>query len=200
MGYKVPDSSSKFYSRSLTLLIPILKMIKDGMSMTEIAHALNIEKSHVSYYVKRAKEIGYVKESFRDRIKILELTQPGKNFVDRYEKHHVHPPYRLENIRFKAPVISMPAISVDWHKVEMNNWSQYGFTVDDTKVHLNNGTNPTIEFILSAIDGDDPHKLIAIANYDCMQVAKKLEETLDMKIGSIEPSSRAEYVAYDPGS
>ena len=66
----------------------------------------------------------------------------------------------------------MPSISVDWHKVEMKNWSQYDFTVDDVKVHLNDASNPSIEFILSAIDGDDIHKLNAIAYYDCMQVAK----------------------------
>jgi predicted transcriptional regulator len=144
MGYKVPNSSSKFYSTSLTLLLPILKMINNGMSMTEIAYTLNIKKSHVSYYLKKAKQKGYVKECFRDKIKILQLTQPGSKFVDQYQKHLAHAPYRLENIRFKAPVITMPAISVDWHKVEMNNWSQYGFTVDDIKVHLNNASNPSV--------------------------------------------------------
>ena len=36
------------------------------------------------YYLKRAKEIGYINEVVRDKVKILELTQAGKNFVDQY--------------------------------------------------------------------------------------------------------------------
>jgi DNA-binding MarR family transcriptional regulator len=87
-------------------------MINYGITLTEIAHVLNIKKSHVSYYLKRAKQMGYVKECFRDKIKILELTQPGSKFVDQYQyqKHLAYAPYRLENIRFKAPVITMPSI------------------------------------------------------------------------------------------
>jgi Mn-dependent DtxR family transcriptional regulator len=56
-------------------------MIEDGITLTEIAHALNIKKSHVSYYLKRAKQMGYVKECCRDKIKILQLTQPGKKLT-----------------------------------------------------------------------------------------------------------------------
>jgi predicted transcriptional regulator len=162
------NNSSKFYSRSLTLLLPILKMINDNFSLTKISEVVNIKKSHVSYYVKKAKLIGYVNEVLRDKIKILELTQPGKNFIAQYEtkseneKEALNQPIcRLENIRFKAHVIRMPAINADWKKVEMNNWSQYGFEVDSIRIHLNHGDTPSIEFIPSAVDGDDPYKLHA---------------------------------------
>ena len=37
------------------------------------------------------------------------------------------------------------AIPVDWHKVQMNNWSQYGFTVDNIKIHLNQGNSPKMD-------------------------------------------------------
>ena len=115
------------------------------------------------------------------------------------EKEALNQPIcRLENIRFKAHVIRMPAISTDWKKVEMNNWSQYGFNVDSIRIHLNHGDSPSIEFIPSAIDGDDPYKLHANVLYDCTQVANKLEETLDMEIGRLELSSKAEFVYYDP--
>ena len=59
-------------------------MINDNFSLTKIAQVLNIGKSHVSYYVRKAKEVGYVIEVVRDKVKILELTQAGKNFVDQY--------------------------------------------------------------------------------------------------------------------
>jgi hypothetical protein len=74
----------------------------------------------------------------------------------------------------------MPAISADWKKVEMNNWSQYGFKVDSIRIHLNHGDTPSIEFIPSAVDGDDPYKLHATVLYDCTQVAKKLECSIEL--------------------
>jgi hypothetical protein len=46
----------------------------------------------------------------------------------------------------------MPSRSIDWLKVEMNNWSQYATQVDSVKVKLHNCNNPTIEFIPSAIE------------------------------------------------
>src|SRR5437868_3898508 len=133
------DHNSKFYSRSLTLLLPILKMINDNFSLTKIAQVLNIKKSHLTYYLKKAKLIGYVNEVFRDRIKILELTQSGKNFLAMYENYLSHgtPICRSENIRFKAEIIKMPSSVVDWRKIEMNNWGNYVSQSADIKVHIN---------------------------------------------------------------
>jgi hypothetical protein len=87
---------------------------------------------------------------------------------------------------------------VDWKKTEMNNWAQYGSEIDNVKVYLNDGKTPTIEFIPSAIDGDDHYSLFAMALYECHKAAEKIEGTLGMEIGRLEPSSRAEWVVYDP--
>ena len=56
-------------------------MIDSGVILSGIAKSLNIRKSHVTYYVRKAKDLGYVKESPRSAFKILELTQPGKSFL-----------------------------------------------------------------------------------------------------------------------
>jgi DNA-binding MarR family transcriptional regulator len=191
---------SKFYSKSLTFTLPILKMIDEDYTENDIAKSLKIGKSHVYYYVKRLKKLGYVEEEFRDSFKSLVVTQEGKNFVDQYTSS-TSPSYicRLENVRFKAPVHTMPPVeSLDWKKAQMNNWTQYGSKVDNIHVHLNDGKNPTIEFIPSAVDGDDPYKLLAIALYDCTKAAEKIEDTLRLVIGRLELSSRAEFVIYDP--
>jgi hypothetical protein len=92
----------------------------------------------------------------------------------------------------------MPTISIDWKKTEMNNWTQYGSKVDNITLHLNDAKIPTIEFIPSAVDGDDPYKLFAIVLYDCTKAAEKVEQTLGMEIGRLELSSRAEWLVYDP--
>ena len=176
-------------------------MISQNVTLTEIAHMLRLEKSHVSYYITRAKERGYLNELCRDKIKILELTQPGKNFLDQYDKKTKGkqlPNCRAENVRFKAPIHRLPTKTPDWHKVEMNNWSQYNSTVDNIKVKINMGKTPTIEFIPSPVDGDNPWEPYVLLVNECTKVARKLEQTLDMQIGLLEPESGPEWVVNDP--
>jgi hypothetical protein len=65
-------------------------------------------------------------------------------------------------------------------------------------VRLNKGKNPTIEFIPSPIDGDDPYDLRDKAFYDCIKAPEKLEETLQIEIDIPKQSSLPEYVVYNP--
>jgi predicted transcriptional regulator len=195
-------SNKKFYRKSLTLLLPILEMINEGFIPTDIASRLDISNQLVSYYIKKGIESGYVRELWRDTFKAYELTQPGKNFLAM--SHHQHssssmskPICRAENIRLKAHVYRMPSSPVDWHKVEMHNWTQYTTEVDCIKIKLNDGDTPTIEFIPAPIDGDDPYVIYGKLLLGCNDVAKNLEQTLDMKIG-LERSSRGEWVVYNP--
>jgi hypothetical protein len=192
---------SKFYSKSLIHLVSILRMINQGnFTLKQISDALDFQQPHVSYYIRRAKETGYITETIRDRIKIIKLTQPGINFLDRYSKEQItrSQSCRAENIRFKAPVIRLPTKSPDWRKVEMNNWSQYNSIVDNIKVRLNMGKSPTIEFLPSPVDGDKPMELCGVLYHECTEAARKLEQMLDMEIGRLEMESRGEWVVYDP--
>ncbi|MGH9974763.1 MAG: hypothetical protein ACRD8Z_02860, partial [Nitrososphaeraceae archaeon] len=198
--------SSKFYTRSLTLLVRILQMIDEEIIQTKIAKLLNMQKSHISYYVGKAKRNGFVNEVCRDRIKILKLTQAGKRFLDQYEYEYKNrtldkqqlPICRAENIRFKAKVFKLPKKPLNWNRVEMNNWSQYNSTVDDSKVHLNDGKVPSIEFLPSPIDGNNPWELFGILYSDCNEVARKLEGILNIEIGRLELELGTEWVVYDP--
>lgn len=176
-------------------------------TQAQIAFELKISKPHVSYYVKKAIRIGYVKELFRDKIRVLELKQEGKNFLDQYgcnkQSSSTHIENQLpiccaENIRFKAHVYKLPSKPLDWNKIEMNNWTQYNNVVDDIKVHINNGKVPSIEFIPSPINGVNPWELAGVLYYDCSEVARKLEQLLDMEIGRLEIEPGAEWVVYDP--
>ena len=174
-------------------------MINDGLTTTEIARILDLHKSNVTYHIKKALDSGYLAETFRDTFKSYELTQPGKNFLAMYQHSSMSKPIcRAENIRFKARVYKMPSSPVDWHQVEMRNWTQYTTEVHCIKTKLNNGENPTIEFLPDAIDGNDPVKLYCSLLLDCNDVAKNLEQTLDMRIGRLELSSKGEWVVYNP--
>ena len=93
----------------------------------------------------------------------------------------------------------MPSLeTLDWNRVQMNSWAQYGSKVDNVRVRLNDGKSPTIEFMPSPVDGDDPYKLYGMVLYDCIKAAERLEEAVDIEIGRLEQSSRPEYVVYDP--
>ena len=158
--------SPKFYSRSLTLLIPILELINGGYTISKISKKINLDKSHVSYYVAKAKSLGYVREIFRDTFKHLELTEAGQNFLAMYQSSAnglSTPRLRAENIRFKALVYNMPAFSPGssaflsgWNKRPMNNWNQYSIEISGIKVNLNTGKKPTIEFIMPPTDASSP--------------------------------------------
>jgi len=184
----------------LTLLVQILRMIDEDIKALDIARKLNLAKQHLSYYVRKLEGCGYVQEITRDRFKVLQVTQAGKNFVAMYENSSLYhiPICRAENIRFKAEIIHMPSIPVDWHKVEMHNWDQYCSTISGIKVHINLGNQPSIEFIPGAIDGDNPDSLRFKLFQACTDVAVELESKLKMKIGRLELSSRGEWVVCDP--
>jgi predicted transcriptional regulator len=205
--------SSKFYSRSLTLLIPILELIHGGYTISKISKKINLDKSHVSYYVAKAKSSGYVREIFRDTFKHFELTEAGQNFLAMYQSSAnglSTPRLRAENIRFKALVYKMPAsfpgssveILSGWDKRQMNNWDQYSTEISGIKVNLNVGKQPTIEFIMPPTDASDPddtpNTVYVRLVQQCDQVAKQLEVRLGIRIGRLELSSNGEWVVYDP--
>jgi DNA-binding MarR family transcriptional regulator len=195
---EVTGKSSKFYSKSLTLLLPLLKLINRGYTATEIAKELNKSKSLLSYYIKKAEKLGYVKESMRDAFKSLELTQAGQNFLDQCEKIEPTHICRAENIRFKAEVLEMPRVPIDWNRVQMHNWVQYTSKVDNVYIKLNMGEKPTVELLPSPVDGEDPNELLITLVYDCTNVINAIHERFGIKLGRLQSSSRGEWVVYDP--
>ena len=138
----MPAPSTKFYSKSLVLFSAVLRLINEGLIQGHIAKDLDIKSSHVAYYIKKAKNMGYVRSSLKDAVVILELTQAGKYFLDQCNKGRIPSPnsVRAENIRFKPEILRMPTIPVDWKKIQMRNWVQYSSQIDSVKVQLNMGT------------------------------------------------------------
>jgi hypothetical protein len=143
--------------------------------VAEIAKALNI-----SYYVRKAKENRYLNEVILDKIKIYELTQIGKSILDQYttsigRTKKNTPRCRAENVRFKASVNTLATKNPDWHKVEMNNWVQYNSIVDDIKVHLNMGKDPTIGFIPSPVEGRKRKDAGFITAKECYSIESRID-------------------------
>jgi hypothetical protein len=174
-------------------------MINQGIICSDIAKKLNISKPHVSYYISKAKKKNLVKETLRDTFKSIQITQAGQNFLDQYEKDNPSVPIcRAENIRFKATVTRMPTVPVDWKKIQMNNWVQHISEIDSVKVKLNMGKIPTIEFIPSPIEGENPFDLYATLLNECNKVAEILNERIGLEVDKLQSSSRGEWLTHEP--
>ncbi len=187
--------SSKFYHKSL--ILPVLVMVRNGQAPKDIAKFLNTSPSLVAYYISRAKEEGFVKETFRDAFKLCELTQAGKNFLDLYEKNPQFLQCRAENIQFVADVSQMPTIPVDWEKIQMHNWVQYKSKVDSVRVRLNMGKKPTLEFLPSPVEGNDPFDIFVIMVVDCLNVILELDRKFGLRVERLRLGSRGEWVVRD---
>jgi hypothetical protein len=174
-------------------------MVTEGVIAADIARNLNIKKSHVSYYIKNATNLGYVRQATRDAFSLIELTQAGKNFLDRYTQNNPPIPIcRLENIQFKARVLQMPKIPVDWKKIEMHNWTQHTSQIDGVHVRLNDGSVPTLVLLPSPADGDDPFQLYTVMVFACVNVLLELHDKFGIRVGPLELGSRGEWLVYDP--
>jgi hypothetical protein len=174
-------------------------MINQGIICSDIAKNLKISKSHVSYYISKAKKKNLVKEILRDTFTSIQITQAGKNFLDQYDKNQLSLPIcRAENIRFKAVVTQMPIVPVDWKKIEMNNWTQYTSQIDGVKVRINAGVIPMLELLPSPVEGDDPFDLLIINVYECVNVILDLHDKFGLKVGRLQLGSRGEWLVYDP--
>lgn len=192
------EKSSEFNPNSL--ILPVLEMIGNGLIAADIARSLKISPQRLSYYISKAKDIGFLKEEFRDTFKCLELTQPGKNFLDQYGKNRTSSllQCRAENIQFRANIVLMPRIPVDWKKVEMHNWTQYYSQIDQVRVKINMGKNPTIEFLPSPVEGDDPFQIFVILVFEVVNVILKLIDTIGLRVGPLQLGSRGEWLIFDP--
>lgn len=191
---------SKFYRKSRTLLAAILRLANDNLTQTQIARTLKMHKSNVHYHLKMAEKEGYIHTEVRDVVKVITLTQRGRKFLETYENDDRIPLLRLENIRFKAPIVQLTdrPLEPDWKRIQLHNWVQYQSGVDRVFVRINDGKHPNVEFQASAIDGHDPWDMVKDAYYECQRAAEKLQDLIGLKIGHLEVSSRPEWVIYDP--
>jgi len=198
-------SSSKFYHKSLTLLVPIIELLSQGIYPIQIARKLNIKKPHLYYYISKARAIGLLNFKSNANANPYDLTQAGIKFLDRYQKYQpknsVGDPIlmcRAENIRFKADVLRKPSNLVDWDHVQMNNWNLHTFKMGNVRIKLNEGRRPTVEFLPSPVDGNEALELIVDLVQECQIAAFRLEERTGLKIGRLRLEPRGEWLVYSP--
>jgi hypothetical protein len=174
-------------------------MINQEIICSDIAKNLKISKSHVSYYISKAKKKNLVKEVLRDTFTSIQITQVGKNFLDQYNKNNLSLPIcRLENIQLKAVITKMPSIPVDWKRIQMHNWAQYLSQIDRVRVRLNNGRVPSLELMPSPVEGNNVYNIMFAVGYECLNALLELYDRTGLRVGKMEVVSKPEWVVYDP--
>ena len=89
-------------------------------------------------------------------------------------------------------------VPVDWKKIQMHNWVQFNSQIDRVRVRINMGKNPTIEFLPSPVERDDPFELFVIMVFECVNVILELNDKMSLRVGPLQLGSRGEWLAYDP--
>jgi hypothetical protein len=192
--------SKRFYAKSLTLLPSILSLVEKDMTQAQIARDLKKSKQLVGYYLSKMEELGFIKRGVRDAFVPRELTAAGKRFLDQYQNNKEPPTLALENMSFIAEVYKIPEITVDWEKVQLNNWVQYHHRdkIDGVSIRVNCGKQPTVELFPTRVEGSDPFELFGIAQRACIAALVKLCESTGMVAGDLQPNSRPEFVVPSP--
>ncbi len=178
-------------------------MIKNGKTTPEICDTLGLSKQRLFYYTSKLRKMGYIELETRDVFGIWKVTGGGQRFLGKYHsnsKYNNKPVGRVEHIRFKAAVITLPEpIPTNWKKISMHNWTEYWFELNGIKIKLNAGLSPTVEFIMPPVDDyeGNPQKISCLLQTNCLNVVRQVQNIYNMHIGLIELSSNGEWVVYD---
>ncbi len=137
------SKESKKICRNFLLLYRILRRIQKGMYPSQIARQMRISKQLVSYYLKKAEKLNFVKEEFRSSFKYYVLTEEGKQWLLEVKKSSLpvkEKSTRLHNLAIKFPIIKDNPEAKFERETPINNWvKQYsvvtfpiGITIEKT--------------------------------------------------------------------
>ncbi len=199
----------RFRQNSLPQVATLLKLLSEGKYSSQIESILGKQKSVIHYYIKKLLNYGFIEKKERiehtrsgDLIKkdrgtviLYRLTQAGSTFLAGIESDVVGPKIRLHNVYYKYPILKEPRISIDWHSVEMSNWTQ----LVGTELGLSVRKNPhSVEVVCSTVDGNDPFELLLLARDEADNLASHLEAKFRMLLGRPTLSRKPHFGISDP--
>jgi len=182
------------------------------MYQAQVSNELKISKSNVNYWAKKLEKEGYIrcKQSVtpstdgtqhiktRGSIILYDLTVEGTRLLDGYEGVEGFPVVRLHNVSFRYPIIVPPRVPVDWKRVKMRNWTQYRTRINGISVKLNGDSS--LELSPKPISGYCVWELFHKVGCASDELAKHLEERLEMRLGFSSVSRRPHFGIKNPAS
>jgi len=199
MGRSGEHSAKKFERSSLTLVRDVLRYVDAGNYPAKIARFLGKPRSHIHYYLRSLQHAGYIRKETKQakgKPVFYMLTENAKKLLDRLENSAVPSrTLRLHNFVVKYPVLEGPRVTVDWRRVELQNWDQFVGSACGLSCRKN---TDSLEVFADVIEGPDPSELVYRAGRECDCVARYLESKFQMRLGLGSPSRKPHFSVYDP--
>jgi len=183
-------------SLTFRVIRDILKLLDAGNYPAKIGRMLGLSRQHIYYHIKKLVKQGYVQKEVRDKATFYSLTERGKNFLVEMEKGFVlRRTVRLHNVVFKFPILVQARLSIDWRRVELQNWSQ----LVGRELGLTVRKNPdSVEVFCDVVEGTDSYELLLRAFDEANRLAQHLEEKFQMKLGRPALSRKPHFHVSDP--
>jgi len=174
-----------------------LRLLQTGSYPTQAGRMVGFSRSHTFYYVKRLRDLGYVRREVKDAATFYTLTQAGSNYLTESEARGLTRLVRLHNFCAKYPLLSEARVPVDWGRVQrMRNWekvvgSVLGLTVEKTTSH--------VLIYADVIEGGNPWELIYLGWRETDRLAAYIESSWKVKLGRPTlKDPKLHFAIYDP--
>jgi len=174
----------------------ILSQIGFLTSPYEICKKHNISKQRANYWLKKFKKEGWITSPFHA---YYEITDSGKTILDTYEQQFNKNLVRLENMRYKFPIIEgddkfLEIAKDKWKKNKgIKNVETYHFKMHGYSVSVFLGKNPVLTINCIKRVGLDIYEMIYIARTEVEDIANMIEEDYNIELGRMETIMQPEW-------
>ncbi len=193
--------SKKTTSKSCKLSYSILRYLKhDFLMLYEISGHFKIPKQNARYYLKKLEEKGLV---LRLSQGFYEITDAGKNYLSTYEENNSKEMIRLENMRFKFPILEGIDNIVNKHnwnsKTPLNNGVlKYEGKFNDWSISVIKSKNSILVVTCPKYHNYNPYRLYYEARRDTEVFAGMIANDYNLKLGDSEEYMKPEFAISSP--
>lgn len=174
----------------------ILTKTRGLVTPYEITKKLQISKQRVNYWLKKFTKEQWIESPFHGH---YEITDSGKTILDAYEQQFNKNLIRLENMRYKFPIIEgekkfTKIVQSIWKKNSgMKNVKTYYTKIHHYSVSVFLGNNPVL--IINCIKriGSDVYEMMYVARKEVEILAGIIERDYCIKLGRMEAIMQPEW-------
>ena len=174
----------------------ILYETKELVTPYKICKKFNISKQRANYWLRKFKKERLVECPWHGH---YEITDSGKTFLDTYEQQFNKNLVRLENMRYKFPIIdgvkSFSKVVKDrWKKNNgMKNVETYYTKIYEYSVSVYLGKNPSLTINCIKRVGLDIYEMMYDARTDVEIIAEFIQEDYSIRFGMMKTIMQPEW-------
>lgn len=173
----------------------MMKIIHRYNNPKEIMNKEGISKSTLYSWLKKLQKEKMIMKSFQGH---YELTDKGTDYVDTYEKEDSKNKIRLENMRYKFPIIDGIQVlikSEKWDKIQPMKSDVIIYHTKEEGLHVRviaGKDNPCLEITCKPMIGDDIYEIMYEARKRIEYVAELFEKEYSLVLGRVIPVMQPE--------